>query len=534
MLIINKRLTAFLRLLLLSVTLLPSVSFGQLYQNLSIGNAKALALGNAVTADPPVIDALHFNPAGIFTAAKQGRTYQLNFVYAPKPDLKIGGQWSGEYPDIGLTINGCDTECILQNNDTLEKQTYVVDEFLSYVPFSGESESGGLLPRGGFVYRGDRFAFGLATYATVSGGFSIDGESFASHSTVRNAGINLVMAAPGVAWQARENLTVGISFPLNYAGFRDVNQVRLPNLAIGLIAETIENLCSGGADDLCTDDGTSVPLYDAAITLETSGEDKISPSVNLGVIWQPYDWLSLGWVYQGEVKHNLKGSYIVSYDEALLRAFNTGLFNVLPNSPQVDSVPDSYQETGEAKVNQVLPAHTALGISVQLTQTIKVNFDIKRTDTSILDESVTYFDQPTYISAITETLAGSEPFSSARPLGFEDGWNFAQGIEYQVNSFLSLRAGYEWRESVIPKENRKISSFLGDTKILSFGGEYVFTDQYKIAFSAANISSYQSIPRGTSYTTTWDAGTLFATHPGYDLETDFETNVVVLGISRNL
>ena len=33
--------------------------------SLTIGNAKALSLGNAVTADPPGIDAIHFNPAGL-------------------------------------------------------------------------------------------------------------------------------------------------------------------------------------------------------------------------------------------------------------------------------------------------------------------------------------------------------------------------------------------------------------------------------------------------------------------------------------
>jgi len=36
-----------------------------LIENLTVGNAKALALGHAVTADPPGIDSIHFNPAGL-------------------------------------------------------------------------------------------------------------------------------------------------------------------------------------------------------------------------------------------------------------------------------------------------------------------------------------------------------------------------------------------------------------------------------------------------------------------------------------
>lgn len=44
---------------------LPATASAQLMQNLTIGNAKAIALGNAVTADPPGVDSIHFNPAGL-------------------------------------------------------------------------------------------------------------------------------------------------------------------------------------------------------------------------------------------------------------------------------------------------------------------------------------------------------------------------------------------------------------------------------------------------------------------------------------
>ena len=37
----------------------------QLLTNISVGNPKGLALAHAVTADPPGIDSIHFNPAGL-------------------------------------------------------------------------------------------------------------------------------------------------------------------------------------------------------------------------------------------------------------------------------------------------------------------------------------------------------------------------------------------------------------------------------------------------------------------------------------
>ena len=41
-----------------------NVTFAQLGQNLSV-DVRSLALGNAVTADPPGISAIHFNPAAL-------------------------------------------------------------------------------------------------------------------------------------------------------------------------------------------------------------------------------------------------------------------------------------------------------------------------------------------------------------------------------------------------------------------------------------------------------------------------------------
>ena len=58
--------------------MLATQAQAQLAQNLFIGNPKALALGNAVTADPPGIDAIHFNPAGL--ARLSGRQFEIKGI----------------------------------------------------------------------------------------------------------------------------------------------------------------------------------------------------------------------------------------------------------------------------------------------------------------------------------------------------------------------------------------------------------------------------------------------------------------------
>lgn len=74
---------------------LANAANGQLVTNLTIGNPKALALANSVTADPVGIDSIHFNPAGL--ALIDNRQVNVKLV-------------SG-YLDMSWSIgNRCDTD----------------------------------------------------------------------------------------------------------------------------------------------------------------------------------------------------------------------------------------------------------------------------------------------------------------------------------------------------------------------------------------------------------------------------------------
>ena len=62
--------------------------------SITIGNPKALALGHAITADPPDIDSIHFNPAGL--AKYKGRRMYLKAILGFfSTEMELGGH--GEY-----------------------------------------------------------------------------------------------------------------------------------------------------------------------------------------------------------------------------------------------------------------------------------------------------------------------------------------------------------------------------------------------------------------------------------------------------
>ena len=66
--------------MLTSLFLLWSLSpfcYAVLTDSLTIGNAKALSLGHAITADPPGLDSIHYNPAGLAQLKDRQVHYKL-------------------------------------------------------------------------------------------------------------------------------------------------------------------------------------------------------------------------------------------------------------------------------------------------------------------------------------------------------------------------------------------------------------------------------------------------------------------------
>ena len=80
--------TQFLpKLVLPCLALLATNAQAVVSEDLTIGSAKALGLGNAVTADPPGIDSVHFNPAGL--ARMKGRQFELK-IFGGAASVEMG------------------------------------------------------------------------------------------------------------------------------------------------------------------------------------------------------------------------------------------------------------------------------------------------------------------------------------------------------------------------------------------------------------------------------------------------------------
>lgn len=140
-----------------------------LVENLTMGNAKALSLGNAVTADPPGIDSIHYNPAGL--ADLKDRQYNIKVLAAM---MQFGVDFGGHDAKSQQMIDdfGYHDEVSYQSSETstiglrLPYNEGIYEWPLDFL----------IVPLGGASYNppGSNITFATSVYAPTAAGYIRD------------------------------------------------------------------------------------------------------------------------------------------------------------------------------------------------------------------------------------------------------------------------------------------------------------------------------------------------------------------------
>mgnify|MGYP002700424900 FL=1 len=208
------KLFTFIFTFLLS-SLISSTCLASLSQNFSVGNAKSIALGHAVTADPPGLDSIHYNPAGLVKL--DGRQRQFNFVLGSFSLEAEFGEHNDEFIETlnGLTLNGEpiygveDDKVRLSNSETDGAAVMLPGVGLVELPFLA-------LLTGGMSIQLSDPGVTLATmvYAPDAAGYTRPEDD-----TGRLQGSSLAITqfayfTPSIAFRATDDLSIGISLIL--------------------------------------------------------------------------------------------------------------------------------------------------------------------------------------------------------------------------------------------------------------------------------------------------------------------------------
>lgn len=508
--------------------------------SITIGNAKALSLGHAVTADPPDIDSIHFNPAGL-TQLKGRQMFLKGIVGVFSTEMELGEY--GDYTKNIIDKYGVLYEEYRDANGNLTHNKRPYEEYVYDEALNSKSKAEGgptiMLPggmvdlpigagvSGGASYNppGSPFTFGTNVYAPLMNGFHRSDTDPGRFAQQRVAFTVITYFSPTIAYEMSDELSIGASVNFNYAGMGMQLPIREPHEAIFFLGSPFiqKNFCDENGDpreasdpdngfgakiDLCTE----VPPYTQYAELNFEVDQPIVLGYNLGLLWHPQPWLSLGLSYNSAIDVKMEGDFYWP----IMDPFKTFLYNFQSSAgweqivnglgvlgvqlPTADQVIEDAK--GSMKVSYQVPQRWNAGLSLQITPKWKYNFDYRWTEWSAFSNINLDFgvDVPLLMwggladQVGTNGSAGITPNSVKYQLGLQDVGYWGMGTEYQYTTNLALRAGYENRPSAVPKSAPNAFIPMNDGELYSVGFGYDLPEGRHIDFAIGYLKSVTHFP----------------------------------------
>lgn len=531
------------------LTIMATPGLAALAENFGVGSPKALALGHAVTADPPGIDAIHFNPAGL--TRLQGRQYMLKVIY---PDISMNATIHSPTNDVKATLpdgtqmgmwdficgrglsrgfrdpifyddvygNEADAQAAFQEdcaNNTPPPPAHSEAGPAIYFPgLELQDISTAIGPAGGASYSppGSRFTFATATYMREGNLMARQPDDPARYEGEAMGMVRFTYLSPTLAYKINDDWSLGAGLHFSWQGIAMKFPLRVAHIGLAIVGSFQNALCDfGPGDSLTPKPGTEniasvadicggyFDPYTEAGYLEMEADEAFSTSYFMGALWEPTPWFSLGAVYTPEVKDTLKGEFSFEYSDNWAQLFqgmnNSGLFSTNIDN-DLFGIPYGHKlETGKAKAEFITPAHFSIGMALRLTPSIQLNIDAKWTDYDawdVLPVSLTTSDPEgvdllRFLDVVTP-WATTDTLSI--PFQFESVWNLAFGVRYFFSDSLELRFGYEPRKSSIPKNRYSLFAPFGEADLYGTGFSYRLKKDTYLDFALSYLKSEIVIP----------------------------------------
>ncbi len=477
----------------------------QLTHNITLGNPKALALGHAVTADPPGIDAIHFNPAGL--AKIRGRQRSLKVLAA---SMTLEGEF-GESHTQALETAFEDTYC-QQSRDCFEQDPLANTRSSTsapavILPGGGVTDVPAMLvPFGGIALESPLhgWTFATAFYSPQAIGYAREEEDPAAFQGYKVSTVRLTYFSPSIGVQLNDTLALGASVGFSWQGVGVHTKFRAPEQTLQFVAGTFSQEAMQQILEL-----SLIGPYANAGNVSIEMEDPLSLSFNVGLLWEPLPWLALGASYQHESVSRLKGHYRVKNSAALQTTTHeiqqTPALSALVRLLSGADINAQAIEEGRAESEYIVPRAFSIGSSLQVLPAWKLNTDLKWIDYSAWDSLDFQFDDEVDIftlAASIEALGGKEddvdPNALRMPRNYRDAVSYAVGIEHQYNDQWVLRMGYEPRKSVIPEDRLDFLVPIADAKLYTLGVGYQPDRTTQVDVALGYMVSRFNAPSGTS------------------------------------
>ncbi len=398
-------------------------------------------------------------------------------------------------------------------------------------------------PTFGVAYRppGSKVTYATAMYAPMIAGFGAEDGNPGNYMGQQVALERITYLSPSAAYQVNDELSLGASIGMSYQAVALNTDMRAPNDLVGVLRLIDEDVCAPFKENgnsvgdlllfgMCNAEESLGP-FDKLAKLELAVEQTLTPSYNLGLLWEPTDNFGLGLVYQSESKMQLKGKFHITNGQGaqdLTNALNTSvtgqILSAILGFPSY--VPPT--ESGLATIDLNYPQHFQAGIKYKILPDVQVNVDVGWTDWDEWESLDIQFDRSLSVLQVAKLLSNNiTPNSISLPIGFQSSWNWGVGVQYDATDRLQLRLGYEPRTSAIPDDKRNPMVPINNAQLFGMGLTYKFDPDTDIDLTYAHLRSRDQIPANTSSMAneTGVGNILYNPYAGLDISTNTKVNL---------
>lgn len=483
--------------IILVILVYPSFSCGQIASNLTLGNPKALALASAVTADPPGIDSVHFNPAGL--AKINSKIYQIKVLAADlSSTTRFGGQ-ADRVKEQLATFPATQKRNAGLFDDPIIGETSKTNGPALMLPFVGLKKLPALVvPMGGFAINHDyaNFTFANAFYSPGGVGYGRNEDDPGRYDGQEVSLVRITYLSPSIGFKVNDQFFIGGSIGVSWQGIGMDLEMRAPTFPLYGLAQSADAIlpeknCLNAEQFLVEGLCGAIGPFDDLLHLNVQLSNALAPSINLGILWEPTDYLVLGAVYQSSSKSELSGSYEVEYSAK----WQTFFGNLAPITRPIGLAVGKAAEKGAATFKYTEPQRFSAGTSIRLIPTLKLNIDAKWSDFEAWDSFDVQLDQKLDFLKLATYLqpANAAPDSFKLPRGYRSVWSWAFGVEYEYTDKLALRAGFEPRKSAIPADKTDALLPIYDANLYSVGLAFQLSEHQLLECAGGYLNSKYNI-----------------------------------------
>ena len=450
-------------------------------------NSRARSLGNAVTAYPPGIMSVHYNPAGLTGFNGKNISFDISYI----PNFKIDSKFKKDPWFFGFLFQLGPVGPIfyeLFDIDPLAPDSVAGTQTSSHpfmkLPFGNmlNNASFGMTFSGGVSYHDpeSRWAMAYGMYPAMGFGFEFDSDSPARFGAKSSNIMRYLFCAPAVSYKIFNTLSLGFSAGMGKAAENLDMTLRFPN-EILVLSTTLSDLSEFIVTNIPELGdvfpapwlGGGLELYEPVGTFKMDIFDNMTTSFNIGLLWDPFTWFSAGLVYQSESKAKMGGDYRISYSESFYNLTNWFQSNeILMIVAQEMGLPESsvHSQIGRVSTKFKFPMRFQCGIMLRPFKTLRLMCDYHWTNWSVWKEDTFNFDQDIHLLQVMQFLGHTQgPRKITLKRDNKDTRHFSYGLEWQAVKGVFLRLGYEPKNSMIQKNNFSLTMPLTKMTIYSAG-----------------------------------------------------------------